>query len=157
MTMKLNYQQASPAAVNTLFGMEKYLAGKVTKKELDDTLVELIKMRVSQINGCAYCLDMHSKDARAKGETEQRLYTLSAWRETPFFSQSEQAALAWAEALTRLASAHPQDKLLEDLRQHFTDTQITDLTLAICAINSWNRFAIGFGAEVGSYNVGDFG
>ncbi|WP_416308590.1 carboxymuconolactone decarboxylase family protein [Neptunicella sp. SCSIO 80796] len=157
MSMKLNYQQASPGAVNAMWGLEKYMASKIASQDIEHSLLELIKMRVSQLNGCAFCLDMHSKDARAAGETEQRLYTLSAWRETPFFTEQERVVLAWAEALTTLATGHPDETLLDALREHFTDSQITDLTLAICAINSWNRFAIGFGAEVGSYKVGDFG
>ncbi len=99
---------------------------------------------------------MHSKDARAAGESEQRLYTLSAWREAPFFSPREQAALAWAEALTLLSQQHPAEQLLDDVRKSFSDAELTSLTLAICNINSWNRFAVGFGADVGSYQPGDF-
>ena len=105
-------------------------------------------MRASQINGCAYCLDMHSKDARAEGETEQRLYTLDAWRETPFFSSRERAALAWTEALTLISQTHAPDDVFEELRAHFSEREIADLTLAIGAINAWNRFAISFRVEV---------
>ncbi len=156
MALRLNYQQAAPGAINTLFGVEAYLKDVAHRGELDHKLLELVKTRVSQMNGCAYCLDMHTKDARAIGETEQRLYTLSTWREAPFFSQQERAALAWAEALTELVTRHPDEQLLDQAREHFSDTQLTNLTLAICAINSWNRFAVGFGAEVGSYQPGDF-
>ena len=111
-------------------------------------------MRASQINGCAYCLDMHSKDARAEGETEQRLYTLDAWHETPFFSPRERAALAWTEALTLISETHAPDDVFEELRAHFSEREIADLTLAIGAINAWNRFAISFRVEVGTYQPG---
>ncbi|MCT7358359.1 carboxymuconolactone decarboxylase family protein [Thalassolituus pacificus] len=153
MTQRLNYYQAAPAAMNPLMAGEQYL------KEcgLEKSLLELVKLRVSQLNGCAYCLDMHSKDARAEGESEQRLYTLSAWREAPFFSLREQAALAWAEALTLVSQQHPAEQLLDDVRKSLSDAELTSLTLAICNINSWNRFAVGFGADVGSYQPGDFG
>jgi AhpD family alkylhydroperoxidase len=118
---------------------------------LEHSLLELVKTRASQINGCAYCLDMHTKDARAAGETEQRLYTLSAWRETPFFSERERAALAWTEAVTRLADSHIDDALFAQVRAHFSDKEIVDLSLAVIAINGWNRLAVPFRAEVGTY------
>ena len=115
-------------------------------------------MRASQINGCAYCLDMHSKDARAAGETEQRLYVLNAWEEAPFYTDRERAALAWTEALTRIAETHAPDEAFEQVREQFNEKEIMDLTLAIGAINTWNRIAIGFRAKVGDYqpktNVG---
>jgi AhpD family alkylhydroperoxidase len=108
-------------------------------------------MRASQINGCAYCLDMHTKDARALGETEQRLYTLSAWRETVFLTERERAALAWTEALTDVADTHVPDELYEEVRRHFTEKELVDLSWAIVVINGWNRMAIAFRTEPGSY------
>jgi AhpD family alkylhydroperoxidase len=108
-------------------------------------------MRASQLNDCAYCLDMHSQDARAAGETEQRLYVLSAWHETPFFSERERAALAWTEALTLIAENDVSDELYEIAREHFDEKELTDLSLAIIAINSWNRLSIAFRTPVGSY------
>ncbi len=113
-------------------------------------LLELVKIRVSQLNGCAYCLDMHTKDARAAGENEQRIYALSAWRETPFFTPEERSALAWAEALTRIAEGVP-DPLYQDLKENFTDREITGLTSAIVTINAWNRWAISMHTEPGTY------
>src|SRR4029079_5804162 len=109
----------------------------------------LVKMRASQINGCAYCLDMHSKDARAAGETEQRLYVLNAWREAPFYTGRERAALAWTEAVTLVADTGIPDEVFDEVRPHFDDKELMDLTLAIGAINTWNRVAIGFRAKVG--------
>ena len=113
-----------------------------------------MKTRVSQINGCAYCVDMHTKDARAEGETEQRLYGLSAWQETPFYTPRERAALEWAETLTLIASRHVGDELYARMREHFTEPELVGLTLAVIAINGWNRLAIPFRAEVGSYHPG---
>src|SRR5690348_12093446 len=121
-----------------------------TESGLEPALVELVKLRASQINGCGYCLDMHSKDARAAGETEQRIYVLSAWREAPFYTPRERAALAWAEAVT-LISEGVTDELYESVREHFTEKELVDLTLAIVTINGWNRLAISLGADVGSY------
>lgn len=113
-------------------------------------------MRASQINGCAFCLDMHSKDARAADETEQRLYTLDAWREAPFYSGRERAALAWTESLTRIADPHEHvdDDLYQQVREQFEEKELVDLTLAVCAINSWNRLAISFRKTVGDYQAG---
>ena len=118
---------------------------------LEPSLLELVKMRASQINGCAYCLDMHSKDARAAGETEQRLYALDAWREAPFYSDRERAALDWTEAVTRVADSHVPNAVYEHVRQHFEEQELIDLTLAIVAINGWNRLAISSRAVAGSY------
>ena len=118
---------------------------------LEPPLLELIRMHASQLNGCAYCRDMHSKDARAAGETEQRLYALSAWRETPFFTDRERAALAWTEAITLISSGHAPDEVYEEVRQRFTEEELVNLTLAIVAINGWNRLAIGLLAVPGSY------
>src|ERR1044072_6206284 len=117
------------------------LGKAVEASGLERSLLELVKVRGSQINGCAYCLDMHTKDARALGETEQRLYALSAWRETPFFSDRERAALEWTEAITRIAETHVPDDVYERVRQHFDERELVALTLAAVAINAWNRLA----------------
>jgi AhpD family alkylhydroperoxidase len=130
-----------------LLGLEKYLA----ESSLGEKLIHLVKMRASQINGCAYCLDMHSIDARAAGETEQRLYTLDAWAETPFFTDRERAALAWTEAVTNISQTHAPDAVFEDLKKHFTEKEIVDLTLAVGMINLWNRLAIPLRAVPGHY------
>ena len=147
MTRRLDAARVSPAALKTMLDMEAYLA----ESGLDRSLIHLIKMRASQINGCAYCLDMHSKDARAEGETEQRLYALDAWRETPFYSPRERAVLAWTEALTLISQTHAPDDVYREAREHFSEQELVDLTLAIVAINGWNRIAIGFRAEPGTY------
>jgi AhpD family alkylhydroperoxidase len=118
---------------------------------LEHSLLELVKMRASQINGCAYCIDMHSKDARALGETEQRLYALNAWRETPFFSDRERAALEWTETITRIADTHVPDEVYDRVRRQFDESQLVALTLAAIVINMWNRVAITFRAEPGTY------
>ena len=115
------------------------------------SLLELVKTRASQINRCAYCIDMHTKDARAYGESEQRLYGLPAWREAPYYTERERAALAWTEALTLIADHEVSDELYEQVRQHFSEAELVNLTLAIIAINGWNRLAISFRAEVGAY------
>jgi AhpD family alkylhydroperoxidase len=120
---------------------------------LEHSLLELIKIRTSQINGCAYCLDMHTKDARDARETEQRIYALSAWRETDFYSAPERAALAWAEAVTQVGETHVPDELYQAVRVHFTEKELVDLTLALIAINGWNRLAISFRTVPGSYQV----
>src|SRR5215813_11329533 len=117
MTQRIDYKTVSQGALNAMYGLEKYLS----KSSLEGSLKELVKMRASQINGCAYCIDMHSKDARAAGETEQRLYGLSAWRETPFYTERERAALEWAEALTLVAETHVPDEVYEQARQHFSE------------------------------------
>jgi AhpD family alkylhydroperoxidase len=133
-----------------MLGMEAHVRGS----GLEHSLLELVKMRVSQINGCAYCLDMHSKDARAAGETEQRLHVLAAWREAPFYSARERAALAWAEAVTLIATNDLPDVLYDEVHGQFSDKELVDLSMAIITINSWNRLAIGFRADVGSYEPG---
>lgn len=151
--MHLNYPKQAPGALRAMAGLERYVEGE---RSLDASLLHLIKIRVSQLNRCAFCIDMHTQDARLAGETEQRLYALSAWRDTPFFQASERAALAWAEATTRLAQSALDDSLLPALRRHFSDKQIVDLTMAIVAINGWNRLSVGFGAEAGRYTPGQF-
>ena len=141
---RLDYQKAAPDAFNAMLALET----AVRRSGLEHSLIELVKMRVSQINGCAYCLDMHSKDARAAGETEQRLHLLAAWREAPFYTERERAALAWAEALTLVASQGASDAVYQQARAQFDAKALVDLTLAIVAINGWNRLAIPFRSEV---------
>jgi AhpD family alkylhydroperoxidase len=123
---------------------------------LDAKLLHLVKMRASQINGCAYCIDMHSKDARAEGETEQRLYSLDAWRETPFYSDRERAALEWTEAVTLVATTHAPDEAYEAVRAQFSEDEIKTLTLAVAMINTWNRLNIAFRTVPGDYKPGMF-
>jgi len=115
------------------------------------SLIDLIKLRASQINGCAYCIDMHTKDARSRGESEQRLYELDAWRETPFYTERERAALAWTEAVTLIAVEHVPDEVYKQAREQFTEQELVNLTLALVAINGWNRFAISFRTVPGTY------
>ncbi|KPA90463.1 MULTISPECIES: carboxymuconolactone decarboxylase family protein [Pseudomonas] len=140
MQPRIDFYTASPDAMKAMMALE----GAVNKLPLEKSLLELVKMRTSQINGCAFCLDMHSADARKAGETERRLYTLSAWRETPFFSARERAALAWTEALTRVSETHAPDEDYALLNAEFTPAEQVNLTLAINTINSWNRLAVGF-------------
>ncbi|WP_435016734.1 carboxymuconolactone decarboxylase family protein [Tundrisphaera sp. TA3] len=143
---RMAYQKLSPEPIKAMHALGGYLA----RCGVEMGLQELIKIRVSQINGCAFCLDMHTKDARAAGETEQRIYTLNAWRETPFFTDRERAALAWAEAVTRVSEGVP-DAVYEEVRPHFTEQELADLTWAIVVINGWNRIAISFRAVPGTY------
>ncbi|HTF18365.1 MAG TPA: carboxymuconolactone decarboxylase family protein [Chryseolinea sp.] len=137
------------AALKPLFGVAAHL----NKSNLEIGLRELVSFRVSQINGCAYCLDMHAKDARHHGETEQRLYALSAWRETPFYTDRERAALAWAEAVNK---GHVSDAVYEAAKTQFSDTELVDLTVAVTTTSTWNRLNLAFGNEVGSYQIGQF-
>jgi len=147
MEQRLNYAKVAPSGVKVMLDLEKYVRGS----GLEHSLLELVKMRASQINGCAYCLDMHSKDARAAGETEQRLYGLSAWEEAPYYTPRERAALAWTEAVTRVADTHVPDSVYEAVQPHFTEKELVDLTFAVMAINAWNRLAIAFRTPAGSY------
>jgi len=147
MEQRIAYWKASPEGFAAMRNLNDYVEGC----GLEHSLLELVKTRASQINGCAYCLDMHTKDARAAGETEQRLYTLSAWRETSFFTPRERAALAWTEALTRVSEHHIDDALYDELRRHFSEKEAVDLTLAVITINGWNRLAIPFRTPAGSY------
>jgi AhpD family alkylhydroperoxidase len=130
-----------------MLGLEAYLA----KTDLEPALLDLVKLRASQINGCAYCIDMHWKDARARGESEQRLYGLGAWRESPFYSERERAALAWTEAVTLISHDHAPDAVYEQARAQFSEKELVDLTTAIVAINGWNRLAISFRTVPGAY------
>ncbi len=147
MPSRLNYATAAPGALQAMYALQNY----VEKCGLERSLLELVKTRASQINGCAYCIDMHTKDARANGETEQRLYALNAWRETPFFTERERAALAWTEAVTLVSEGHVPDEVFEQTRTQFSDEELINVTTAVVAINGWNRFAISFRAEPGTY------
>ncbi|EKE75142.1 carboxymuconolactone decarboxylase family protein [Gallaecimonas xiamenensis] len=150
--MRLPYYTLAPGAVKAMMGLEQYLDTQAKDQDgVEKSLLELVKVRVSQLNQCAYCLDMHTKDARALGETEQRLYALTAWRETPFFTPRERAALAWAEANTLLTQQGIEDHQFEAVRSHFSDKQLVDLTVAIATINAWNRIGVSFAPLPGSY------
>ena len=143
MSMRLAYWNAAPDAVKAMQAVSAYLA----KSELGKKLVDLIYLRVSQVNGCAYCCDMHSADLRKLGETDQRLDCLAGWRDAPFFSERERAALGWAEALTHVSTTHAPDAEYAAARAQITDKELADLTFAVAQINSWNRLSIGFRAE----------
>lgn len=148
---RIDLQNSEHAGVmRAMFGLEQALRDS----GLEFKLRELVKMRASQINGCAYCIDMHSKDARAGGETEGRLYALSAWRETPFFTERERAALEWTEELTLLSTCQVGDDLYARVRRHFSEAELVKLTLAVIQINGWNRIAKTFRAPVGTYHPG---
>lgn len=147
MHQRLDYQTASPEAFKAMLHLEQ----QVHKCDLENSLVELVKSHASQINGCAWCMDMHSKDARALGETEQRLFLLPVWRDAPCYSDRERAALAWTEAVTRIANNGVSDAVYAEAREHFDDKALVDLTLAIIAINGWNRMNVAFRTEVGNY------
>ena len=147
MKQRIDYRKVAPGAYKAMLGIEAYVRGS----GLERPLLELVKTRVSQINGCAHCLDMHTKEARAAGETEQRLYLLAAWRDAPFYSDRERAALDWAEALTQISTNDVPDELYAEVRRHFDEKALVDLTLAIVAINGWNRLAVPFRSDTGSY------
>ena len=147
MEQRINYTKTAPEAYQVLIKLESYLR----KTSLEPDLVELVKLRSSQINGCAYCIDMHTKDARSRGESEQRLYGVTAWRETPFYSSRERAALAWAESVTKISDNQVPDEIYNFAREHFTEKELVDLTMAVIAINAWNRLAISFHTPPGSY------
>ncbi len=146
---RINSLEKAQGAIKAMMGLELYLA----KSSIERPLLHLIKYRVSQINGCAYCLDMHSKDLRASGETEQRLYVLDAWRDAPFYSERERAALAWAEAVTRVTDGHVPDGVYEDTIKQFSEEEMIDLTVAVTTINAWNRLNIAFRTEAGTYRT----
>jgi AhpD family alkylhydroperoxidase len=147
MQARLEIQTVAPEAYRAMAGLQSY----VNNSGLEPALLGLIQLRASQINGCAYCIDMHSKDARANGESEQRLYALSAWRETPFFTDRERTALAWTEAVTLIGENHAPDELYEDARRRFTEKELVALTMAVVVINGWNRISIGFRSVPGTY------
>ena len=144
--------EEQPKAYKAMMALEAYLA-QIT---LSKTLKELIKIRASQINGCAFCLDMHSKDLRAKGEPEQRLYVLDAWRDAPFYTERERAALAWAEAVTKITGGNVPDEIYSAARKEFSEEELIDLTLAVVTINCYNRINISFRTTAGSYQPGAF-
>jgi len=148
MSGRFDYETVAPAANEAMRGVERY----VRASGLERSLIELVKIRASQLNGCAFCLDMHTKDARAAGESEQRIHVLSAWRDAPFYSERERAALAWTEALTRLAPDGVPDELYEIARKVFNEVELVNLTMAVVAINGWNRLSVAFRSpEPGSY------
>ncbi|MCC6869551.1 MAG: carboxymuconolactone decarboxylase family protein [Burkholderiales bacterium] len=148
MEQRLDYRLASPEAFKAMLRTEE----QVHKSGIEESLLELVKSRASQINGCAWCLDMHTKDARARGETEQRLYLLSVWREARCYSERERAALAWTEAVTGIAATHDvADAVYDEARRHFDEKALVDLTLAVIAINGWNRLNVAFRTRVGDY------
>jgi AhpD family alkylhydroperoxidase len=147
MEERLHYAKVSPLGYHAMLGLEKYLE----QSGLETGLLHLIKLRASQINGCAYCLDMHWKDLRAIGEQEQRLYSLDAWRECPYYTDRERAALAWAESVTHVADTHVPDEVYEEARKQFTEKELADLTFAIATINAWNRLAIAGRTTPGTY------
>jgi AhpD family alkylhydroperoxidase len=142
----------SPRGTQALAPTSKY----VKSSGLERRLLELVHLRTSQLNGCAYCIDMHTKDARAAGETEQRLYLLDAWRETPLYTGRERAALEWTEAVTRLAGGQVPDEVFAAAREHFTEEELVNLTIAVIATSGWNRLNIAFRPEVGDYRPGMF-
>ncbi|MGH9452248.1 MAG: carboxymuconolactone decarboxylase family protein [Terriglobia bacterium] len=145
--MRIVPEKTAPGARDAMYGLQKYINGC----GLEPALLHLIELRASQINGCAFCVDMHTKDARAGGETEQRLYAISVWRDAPFFTPRERAALAWTEAVTELSRDHVPDAVYESVRPHFSEKELVDLTLAIIAINGWNRLNVALRREAGGY------
>jgi len=147
MEQRINAMEKGQGALKVLFGFSAYLA----KSSIEKNLLQLIDYRVSQINGCAYCLDMHSKDLRHGGESEQRIYMLSAWRETPLYTPRERAALAWAESVTLLDEGHVPDEVYEEVRKEFSEDELIELTMAVAAINTWNRLNIAFRTTPGTY------
>jgi AhpD family alkylhydroperoxidase len=149
MSERLKYYEMNSEALKPLLALEKYLSDCGLEKPLQ----ELVKLRASQINGCAYCIDMHTKDARAGGESEQRLYLLSAWREAPFYSDRERAAFEWTEAVTLVSATQVPDETYEKVRPYFSPEELMNLTMAVVAINGWNRLAISFRSEPGTYQA----
>lgn len=147
MEARIDGMKVAPGVIEAMLGIEKYLR----RSGLDRNLLNLINLRASQINGCAYCLDMHWKDLRAAGETEQRLYGLDAWRESPYYTDRERAALAWTEAVTNIQEGRVEDSVFEEVRKFFSEKEIADLTLAVAAINSWNRLNIASRTVPGTY------
>jgi len=148
MEHRIAYNKYSPNALHAMLPLEKHLKSST----IEEKLLHLVKLRASQINGCAYCIDMHSIDARAAGDTEQRLYALNAWRETPFFTPRERAALEWTESLTLISQNHVPDELYESVRKEFSENELVDLTYAVATINAWNRIAISMRAVPGQYH-----
>ncbi len=150
MKARIEFRNADSKALQLLLAIE----GHIASSKLEPKLLHLIKMRASQINGCAFCLDMHSKDARAEGEAEQRLYSLDAWEEAPYYSDRERAALEWTEAVTLLGNGHVPDSVYEKVRAQFSENEIATLTLAVAMINTWNRLNVAFRTPAGGYRPG---
>jgi AhpD family alkylhydroperoxidase len=150
MNARIDLMHVTPGVIQAMLGLER----QVRQAGFDHKLLDLVRMRASQINGCAYCLDMHSKDARANGETEQRLYSLDAWRETPYYSARERAALEWTEALTLVAKTHVSDDVFDRVREQFSEDELVHLSLAIVAINGWNRLNVAARTVPGDYVAG---
>lgn len=148
MEARLDYAKASPDGYRAMLDLNAFAANC----GLEHSLLELIKIRASQINGCAFCIDMHAIDARAAGETEQRIYLLDAWRESPFYSDRERAALAWTEAVTLVSETHVPDEVYEEARRHFAEDELVNLTWAVVVINGWNRVSVSFRAQPGHYH-----
>ncbi len=147
MQPRIDARKVAPGALAAMSSLERYLA----ECGLESSLLDLVRLRASQINGCAYCVDIHSLDLRAAGEAEQRLYALPVWQHTPFFTDRERAALLWTEHVTLIASNHVPDAIYEQVRLHFTDAELVNLTMALASINAWNRLAISFRNEPGHY------
>ena len=147
MNIRFDYGKVAPGAYKAMLGLEAYLR----ECGLERALIHLVKVRASQINGCAYCIDMHWKDCRAAGESEQRLYSLDAWPECPYYTDRERAALAWTDAVTRVADGHVPDDVYESVRPHFSERELADLTLAVATINAWNRLLIASRTVPGTY------
>lgn len=150
METRIKSMEIMAGAVNAMLG----LVAHISKSSIEVNLQHLIEFRVSQVNGCAYCLDMHAKDLRYGGETEQRLYMLDAWREVPFYTERERAALAWAESVTLLTEAHVPDEIFEEAKKQFTEQELIDLTMVVITINGWNRLNVAFRTEAGTYQPG---
>ena len=147
MQPRMDFQKISPGALKAMRALDAY----IQQSHLEPSLLELVRVRASQINGCAYCIDMHTKDARAAGETEQRLYALNSWEGAPFYTDRERAALSWTESVTLVSSSHVPDETYKQVRRHFSEKDLVDLTMAVIAINGWNRLAISFRALAGAY------
>lgn len=147
MKTRLNYAKAAPGVYEAMDALEQYLSAC----GLEEALLHLVRLRASQINGCAYCLDMHWKDLRALGDNEQRLYSLDAWRECPYYSARERAALAWTEAVTMISNGHVAEAIYAEVRPHFSEKELADLTLAVATINAWNRLSIAARLVPGNY------
>src|SRR5439155_9114308 len=148
MSPRIPYHKIAPEAFKAMLALDRSLH---QASDIEPALAHLVKLRASQINGCAYCIDMHAKDLLAAGETAQRIYGLDAWRESPYYTDRERAALDWTEALTRIADTHADDQIYEKVKSHFTDKELVDLTWTIAAINAWNRVAIAMRSPAGTY------
>src|SRR4051812_5521096 len=150
---RLDYRRIAPEAMRAQLGLEAYIRGS----SLERSLIALVELRASMLNGCAYCVDMHTKDARLAGETEQRLYAVAVWHEAPFFTPRERAALRWTDTLTNIAHEQVTDQLFREVRSHFSERELVDLTMAVVTINGWNRLAVSFRIPVGDYVPGSSG